>query len=123
MNKLAIVFLSVVLSSCVTYKIVPGGNFSAEARTIESITVAKINKWPEGNHCFEPMMYVLTLGIIPTHCVDTYSVSSDSRDFGKVKVTFVQGWVALFMAPLPTWQYGYGSEVESEIKDIVQVKE
>ncbi len=112
-----------VLSSCATYKVVPEEEFSKETGITESITVTKVNERPEGNHCFEPMMYVLTLGIIPTHCVDTYSVSSDSRELGNVKVTSMQGWAALFMAPLPAWQYGYGSEVESEIKDIVQVAE
>ena len=123
MNKSSIVILSLVLSSCATYKVVPERGFLKEPSTSEDITVTKVNEWPEGNHCFEPMMYVLTLGIIPTHCVDTYSVSSESRELGKFKVTSIQGWIALFISPFPTWQYGYSSEVESEIKNIVQVAE
>ncbi len=62
----------------------------------------------------------VTLGIVPTHCVDTYNVSSESQELGQIKVTSMHGWVALLIAPFPIWQYGYGSKFESEIKDIVQ---
>ena len=61
-------------------------------------------------HCFEPILYVLSVGVIPTHCVETYRVSSEDQDFGTVKVTKMQGWLPLFMVPLPSWNYGFGTE-------------
>ncbi|WP_444904258.1 hypothetical protein ACJJIU_03925 [Microbulbifer sp. CnH-101-E] len=123
MNKLALIIQALALSACATYKVVPESNLSKVENPTEAVRVAKVNEWPEGNHCFEPILYVLTLGIIPTHCINTYNVSSGPQVLGQVKVTSMQGWVALFMAPFPAWQYGYATEVESEIKDMVQVAE
>ncbi|WHI45408.1 hypothetical protein [Microbulbifer sp. VAAF005] len=123
MNKLPLIILISLLSACATYKVEPEDKFSEAISDKDAVAVTRVNKWPEGNHCFEPMMYVLTLGIIPTHCINTYSVSSGSQELGQVKVTSMQGWVALLIAPFPNWQYGYTNEVESEIKDMVQVAE
>jgi hypothetical protein len=123
MNKLITIILSLSLSACATYKIVPDGKISLSESSPENITVVRENEWPEGNHCFEPMLNVLTLGIIPTHCVDTYRVSTKHQELGKVKVTSMQGWVALLMAPSPSWQYGYGSNIEAQIKKMVHVAE
>jgi len=123
MNKLALIILVSALTACATYKIVPEDKLSKLASPTEAVTVTKVNEWPEGNYCFEPMMHVLTFGIFPTHCIDTYNISSGSQLLGRVNVTSMQGWVALIIAPFPTWQYGYTTEVESEIKDMVQVAE
>jgi len=123
MNKLSLSLLTLILSSCASYKVVPEGDIAQAKNNSETLVVTKMNEFPEGRHCFEPMMYVLTLGIIPTHCVDTYIVSSESVELGRVKVTYMQGWVALLIAPLPVWEYGYGSAVESEIKEMVRIAE
>lgn len=123
MNKVKTLLIALVVSSCATYKVVPETEMASLEKGTETISVSRVNEWPEGSHCFEPMMYVLTLGIIPTHCVDTYKVHTESKELGQVKVISVQGWVALFMAPSPIWRYGYGSEVESEIKEMVKVAE
>ena len=123
MNKFSLILPVLFLSACATYKVVPDGKLNKAASSDEVVIVTKVNEWPEGNHCLEPMMYVLTLGIIPTHCINTYNVSSGEQELGQVKVTTMQGWVALLIAPFPTWQFGYTTEVESEIKDMVHVAE
>lgn len=121
MNKLTLSLLSLLLCSCATYKIEVQGQLNKISVPIESIEVKKENEWPGGQHCFEPMLFVLTLGIVPTHCIDTYKVSSESSEIGIVNVTKKQGWVALVLAALPSWQYGLGHEPENEIKNLVQV--
>ena len=112
-------FLTVVLSACATYKIVPENEITLSQKNFEEITVTKDNQFPEGGHCFEPMFYVLTLGIIPTHCVDTFRVSEEDEEIALVKVTSMQGWITLLIAPFPTWKYGYSTDVELEIKEMV----
>lgn len=121
MNKLILILLPLLLCSCATYKIEAQGKINSVVASAESIEVKQENEWPGGHHCFEPMLYVLTLGIVPTHCVDTYKVSSESAEIGTVIVTKMQGWVALFMAARPSWQFGMGNEPESEIRNLVQV--
>ena len=66
------------------------------------------------------MLYVLSLGVIPAHCVDTYTVSAEGKELGKVKVTSMMGWVAPLLAPLPKWRYGRGSNIEEQIRDLVE---
>ena len=122
MSKLIALIFILILSGCSTYKIVPDIGMSQLKNSAETISVAKVNKWPEGIHCNEPMLYVLTLGIIPTHCVDTYKVSTESQELGKVKVTSMQGWLTLMLVPFLTWQYGDGSGVEPEIKELMKVE-
>ena len=58
------------------------------------------------------MLYVLSLGIIPTHCVNTFEVQSSStpEQQTKVSVTTIGGWAALFLAPLPQWKFGEAPE-------------
>lgn len=89
----------------------------------EAIDVNKANEWPEGKHCFEPMFYVLTIGIVPTHCVDRYTISAGSGEIGQAKVTMMQGWVTLLLVPFPQWVYGYGIDVTPEIQKLVGGKE
>ncbi len=120
LTKFIILISAIVLTSCAAYKVVPEGKLTPVAVNKGELTVTKTNKWSGGAHCYEPMLYVLTLGIIPTHCVDSYSVSSELEVLGKFKVTSMNGWAALFIAPFPTWQYGSGAAVETELKDLVQ---
>ncbi len=113
--------LALFLPACATYKVVPESELQLSQKGLEEISVTKENEFPEGAHCFEPMFYVLTLGIIPTHCIDTYQISDEDQNLGLVKVTTMQGWIALLIAPFPTWKLGYGTEVELEIKEMVVV--
>ena len=121
-----------LLVGCVAYKVAPTKDFEARAPMIrehvvarpeETIAIVQLNSFPEGAHCFEPLMYVLSLGIIPIHCRDRYHVNVSSgaqagtedrkTDF---EVTSMQGWVALLLPLSPQWRFGYGDRVEEEIR-------
>ena len=118
----AILLLPILLiCSCATFTVYQDGELK-HSPDIHNVSIKKINDLPEGFHCFEPLFYVLTLGIIPTHCVNTYNVSVDSVDLGDVKVTSMQGWVTLLMIPFPSWQFGYGNEhdVLVNVKNMVE---
>jgi hypothetical protein len=123
MIRLLLTFLVIALTGCGTYKIVPIGTLEKVSDSQELLTVLQVNEFPQGNHCFEPMMYVLTLGIIPTHCVDTYNVTSGEQEIGQVKVTSMQGWVALLIAPLPTWQFGFPEGVDARVSQMLEASE
>lgn len=90
-----------------------------------AITVTQQNSYPEGFQCHEPMLYFLTLGIIPTHCIYSYNVmlikNSNQQDdipLGTFRVTSVGGWAALFIAPFPQWKFGSSPNIEHEIKNL-----
>jgi hypothetical protein len=123
MNKFLLIPLCSLVSACAAYKVVPEGSVLRASSDSDSISVKKLNKWPEGGHCFEPMLFVLTLGVIPTHCVDTYSAETDSHQLAKIKVTSMQGWIPLLLAPFSPWKYGYALNVESEIYELVKAEE
>ena len=72
--------------------------------------------WPgRGFQCFEPMLYVLTIGIIPADCTNDYAFEAvlehhDSttplrREY---RVTQIQGWVSGLLVLLPGWEFGSG---------------
>ncbi|MEX6503994.1 hypothetical protein [Pseudomonas zhanjiangensis] len=127
MNKIVSTTLAALLSGCASYKVEVIEEAPSIRRAIaasDPITVKQENSYPEGFQCFEPMMFALTLGLIPTHCVNTYSVSSaapttDQQEaivLGTFKITTMGGWAALIIAPLPKWRFGSPSEPELEIK-------
>ena len=124
MNRYIAIIFSFLFSSCASYKVIPEGELK-KLPGGENIFINKQNKWPEGAHCFEPLFYVLSLGIIPTHCVDTYTVTTESSELGTVKVTSMQGWVTLLMAPFPVWQYGFGTEndIVNDVNSLIEVAE
>ena len=127
----------VPLTACVAYKVTPTDEFDAQSKAIqhhlrvkpeEAISIQKLNELPEGLHCFEPLLYVLSLGIIPTHCLDRYhvSVSSNAQSNAEdlrtdFEVTVLQGWVALLLPVSPHWKFGYGQNAEEEIQSQVGV--
>ncbi|GAA3930443.1 hypothetical protein GCM10022277_28950 [Litoribacillus peritrichatus] len=119
MKRLFVIVIVLALSGCVAYQVTPEGDFKQPEIKQEDISVTRENALPAGRHCFEPMLYVLTLGIIPAHCEDTYNLTADSKEIGKAKVTFIQGWAALLLVTLPSWEYGNGQDVGSEIKALV----
>ena len=106
-----ILLCSLVLSGCATHKI-STTNEAAWVHTDPQPKITQLNTWPEGNQCFEPMLYVLSLGIIPTHCVNRFEVRSSSspEQQANVNVTTIGGWAALFLAPLPEWKFGEAPE-------------
>lgn len=60
-------------------------------------------------------MFVLTLGVVPTHCVDDYEVKVGEEIAGDAKVTVMAGWVPLFMSALPKWKYGSDPNLPAEL--------
>ncbi|EOU2464891.1 hypothetical protein ACNTOD_003890 [Vibrio navarrensis] len=116
-------FSALVLCSCSAYKISAEENFKAPVNELTKIEVVQLNKYPEGFQCFEPLLYVLTFGIVPAECVDTYSVSMGTQELGHITVSSMNGWVALLLAPFSSWEYGQVSEVEQKIQDFIEVAE
>ena len=125
MLRVAAVAVGIVsLCGCATYKIESTNDY--EPVSIDSsaeLFITRVNDFPEGNHCFEPMLYVLTLGIIPTHCVERFNVGSsdptqrqETTNETHFTVTYVQGWMALPMSLSGQWQLGYGEDAPVQIK-------
>lgn len=68
-----------------------------------------------GFQCFEPMLYVLTVGVIPADCTNDYEFEAVLDEGGSTTplrltytVTNVQGWVSGFLVLLPAWDLGFG---------------
>ena len=111
------------LTGCVTYRISPKEKPLRVDRDAQ-LRVVKENGRPEGFQCFEPMLFVLTLGIIPVQCVETYNVSLlttvEPAPEAKYTVTSIGGWAALFISPLPAWLFGKAKNIEAEIEGAVR---
>jgi hypothetical protein len=92
------------------------------ARTAEDprskITVLRNQSdvWPgRGFQCFEPMLYVLTIGIIPADCTNDYAFEavlerhdSTTPFHREYTVTQIQGWVFRSPVLFPGWEFGSG---------------
>ena len=121
-RRVLILAATLLLGGCATYRIEAlDGRFPPNAA---QPNVVKENTLPEGRHCFEPLLHFLSIGIIPTHCVETYSIefSEPTVSSLKVEVTSMQGWIALFLAATPGWTLGYADNVESKIITTLQTK-
>lgn len=67
--------------------------------------------WPgRGFQCFEPLLYVLSVGIIPAECTNDYAFEAVLDDGNSTvpfhrehAVTQIQGWVSGLLALLPVW--------------------
>ena len=130
MNKVISFILLTLIGGCATYKVEMADKASV-AKMIPnpdaSILIKQENLYPEGFQCFEPMLFVLTFGLIPTHCVDTYSASTTTDQqklvpLGSFEITTIGGWAALIIAPLPQWKFGSPDKPEIEIKQIISHK-
>jgi hypothetical protein len=90
------------------------------------LAIAKIDtRYPTGFQCFEPMLAVLTVGIVPIHCVTNYVVTATGPELGQsvashYKVTEMNGWLPLLLLPFPSWQYGRVEDPEAEIEGAVR---
>lgn len=128
MSRFVLAVLVALQAGCATYKIAPVGPettvFPAEMPLSVQPRHASV---PDGLHCFEPMLYALTVGIVPAHCVTTYDVMPEQVDglYGSgssraVEVTHIQGWLALLLAPFPGWRYGFGEDIDAAIEASVR---
>lgn len=132
MNKLPFIIVSLLLSGCATFKVEQTEFVDAKitlADSQASIKVALNGSRFGGSHCYESMLFVLTLGIIPTHCISNYSaavVAAAEPDreipLGTFRITSINGWLALFLAPLPQWNFGSPDSPEVEIKRAMSAK-
>jgi hypothetical protein len=61
----------------------------------------------EGSQCFEPLFYVLSLGIIPSHCVGYYQTAS-----GVFRVTTMMGWIPAVYPAFSDWEYNLDGQGE-----------
>jgi hypothetical protein len=128
MNKICNIIFTLLLAGCSTYKVERIDNINMPALELRSnsvITVTQHNSYPEGLHCHEPMLYIFTLGIIPTHCINRYSVMfiknlnpQEDIPLGTFQITSISGWAALFIAPFPQWKFGSPPSIENEIKNL-----
>jgi len=107
---------------CSTYRVSPLTKLDIPKEVNAPYQFEKTSNLGEGKHCFEPYLYVLTLGIIPAHCVDRYSVYNDTQQVGQIKVTRMMGWIPLFMSIFPGWQYGDDIILDIEFNKLIDKK-
>ena len=60
------------------------------------------------------MFYVLSLGIIPTHCVGYYQAGN-----GVFRVTAMMGWIPLVYPAFSDWEYDFDGK--NEIRTLKQL--
>jgi hypothetical protein len=129
--KPILAYCTILLTGCSAYRISTiddGALHAFQVNAASRVEVTKRNKGLEGFQCFEPLLYGLTLGIIPVNCVDTYAVSVTSSTGetaqGTYKVSVWAGWASVLLAPLPNWHwqmgYGYGVDPAGEIEGRVR---
>ncbi|MDF7802180.1 hypothetical protein P4C99_22095 [Pontiellaceae bacterium B1224] len=131
--KIALPLLSLILTGCVATRISPKPDNSLSSKALSFIQSPSIQTTAEAIvsenksiHCFEPMLYVLTLGIIPTHCKYSYDLTVEINDGEKTNlikknyiVTTMQGWLPILYPLSPNWKYGSGSDAEELVKNTV----
>jgi hypothetical protein len=112
---------TILLTGCSAYRISTiddGALHAVRVNAASRVEVTKRSKGLEGFQCYEPLLYGLTLGVIPVNCVDTYAVSVTSSTGetaqGTYKLSVWTGWASVLLAPLPNWhwQMGYGRNVD-----------
>src|SRR5277367_1567468 len=123
---------TILLTGCTAYRISiidDGALHAVRVSAASRVEVTKTNKGMEGFQCYEPLLYGLTLGVIPINCVDTYAVSVTSSTGetaqGTYKVSVWVGLASVLLALLPNWhwQMGYGhgvdpaGEIEGRVRD------
>jgi hypothetical protein len=126
MRNIPFLLIPAVLTGCAVYKIAPvdGTASRVPVPTDAQIVMTKVNHYPDGFQCFEPMLFVLTAGIIPQHCIDTYSVTLSGSEPGLPVTTLTEmsGWLPLLLIPLPSWRYGEVKNPQAEIEDFVRTQ-
>jgi hypothetical protein len=121
------------LNGCATHRITSeddGGLVAAVRRDGPGATIGviKANRHPyEGFQCFEPYMFVVTLGLIPIHCVHRYKASlslelasSNEIPEAEYKISTIIGWAAPVVTLFPGWRWGSSKQPEVEIEALVR---
>lgn len=119
--------VTVLLTGCAAYRIAPENDTALKAAHISpssKVEVVKQNESPGGFQCFEPMLFALTVGIVPIHCVDTYRASTLTSNgeqvSGTYTVTRMQGWFPLLLLPLPSWRFGFAEHPEAGVEAAIK---
>jgi hypothetical protein len=132
MKTIALITVTAFLTGCAAYKVSPTDDEEflravSRAGTEARVTVVREPGPGRGMQCFEPYLYVLSVGIIPTHCVWAYDItllegqaSGGAALQTTIEVASVQGWVTLLLLPLPKWRFGSGASIEPELEDAVR---
>ena len=127
MRRILHLLLALQLAGCAAHTVrLTEGAPPLQASPSAQVQVVKLNEFSQGFQCFEPMLFVLTAGIIPTHCVDTYRVSvQDASQAGSnaestYTVTTMGGWVSLVLMPLPGWHFGTARQANTEVEKLVR---
>lgn len=71
----------------------------------------------DGWQCFEPMLFIITLGLVPAHCVEKHELVFKVVENGesntitkKAKKVTMQGWIPLFLLFSRKWEYDLSSD-------------
>jgi hypothetical protein len=117
--RILLIFILLITAGCAATKSIPyldsdltkkGRYLLSTNAPIASAEVQKVNVklFPEGTSCTSPLLFIVSFGIIPAHCVDRYKVtnSENSNEYsGEYVVTRVSGWVALILGLFPSWEF------------------
>ncbi len=118
---------SMALSGCAAYKVepvsaqarssMPHSAKAGEAKSLRVVPDQASNIEGRGFQCYEPLLYALSLGLIPAVCVRGYELRSDNEVLGRYEVSMMMGWAAMFAAMSPAWSLGSGDErAEAQIR-------
>lgn len=119
MCKLFPILLILLTSGCASYSISTHDKIDVTKGEYEVEKVNTIDEFPSNLLCFRSgkSNLIVSLGVIPTRCVDLYLVTNSEENFGIVRVTRMQGIVLLFMTFSRKWKYGFGEDIEAEISE------
>ena len=112
MKTLLTLFSLPILSACSVYKVEAVRDFKPRLhdKTLSEKPPSepvRLNSHMEGGQCFEPMFYVLSLGIIPSHCVGYYQAGSDV-----FRITTMMGWIPAVYPLFSDWEYDLDGDGE-----------
>lgn len=116
-----------VLTACAAHKVEPEGNIQPFAAGVASgkpnaaargsktsplsiVAVSPAQPGPRVHRCTSPIWSVVSLGIIPSFCEDSFVVLQGDRMVGQYHATTMTGWAAMFVSVTPAWQMGSGDD-------------
>lgn len=138
--RFLLVLALLTLSGCVTYKVQSSPDLDFDDAVGEIASLDDLNRrlsvenrqirattatadQTEAVFCSEPLLTLLTLGLVPRICIDSYrAILSSSGHGGRTtlerdyRTKSVGGWLALLLLPFPDWKYGHEEDWSETIK-------